>query len=168
MNRSQRFALIREAMDMLSFTDAAINVQVEYEARNGDVWDSLEISRLEGRSLYRVVSRPTGASVIQVGVSSQVMHDLRALIDRNYDITWISLVAWGRERFGGHEDGAWQDVKLYPGEGYLPLPRRRLRIDDWSNTENLPANLPENHPLFRGPSNESENDNDNDNWNDNN
>lgn len=165
MNRSQRFALIREAMDMLSFTDAAVNVHVEYRARNGDVWDSLEISRLEGRSLYRVVSRPTGASVIQLGVSSQVMHDLRALIDRYYDITLISLVGWGRDRDDGHEDGAWQDVKLYPGEGHLPLQRRRLRINEWSNIENLPA-----IPPPRGPSNvnESENDNDNDNWNDNN
>lgn len=163
MNRSRRFALVREAMDMLSFTDAAINIGVDYRDRNGDLENNLEIERLEGHNVYRIVSRVTGALVVDPAESSQVMHDLRALIDRDFDITLILLVGWGWDLEGWHENGAWQDVTLYPGGEHISLPRRRQAINSLSNVSNNEFNqsFPWRQENLSNESNVNENENEN-------
>ena len=118
MQRSQRFTLLREAMDMLTFTDAFVTLEVMYEERNGGNWDELEIRRYGGHNFWDVVSMNTGATVIDSGDPSQVLHDLRNLIDRNHDITCIRLNGRG-------QNGDLHEVVLFPG-GQRPLPQREL------------------------------------------
>jgi hypothetical protein len=118
MQRSQRFTLLREAMDMLTFTDAFVTLEVVYEERNGGNWDRLEIRRYGGHNFWDVVSMNTGATGVDSGEPSQVLHDLRNLIDRNHDITWICLSGPG-------QNGDLHRVVLFPG-GERPLPQREL------------------------------------------
>lgn len=119
MKRSQLFALIRETMDMITFTDAPIELEVFFEERNGgDGWDHLELDRSHAHDFWHVTSMNTGATVVQSGNPSHVVHDLRALIGRNYDITGIVVTGRGWE-------GQSHQLLLYPG-GDRPLPQRRL------------------------------------------
>lgn len=118
MNRSQRFALIREAMDLLAFTDANVIVELVYADRNGDNGDGLELRRYGGHDIWDVYSTTTYATVTHSENPSQVVHDLRDLINPNYDITWIGLHGVG-------QNGDVHEVVLYPG-GERALPRRRL------------------------------------------
>lgn len=161
MRRSQLFALIREALDMLSFTEAAIDLHISYEHRNGNGGDDLEIQRHGGHNIYHVVSTHTGVRVIDSGESSHVMHDLRALIDRNHNITRIGLV-------GPEPDAGFGNVVLYPygGDQGLPLSQRRLQINQHSSLEESYGHMPEYLPLVRGESNVHSNSNENEDEND--
>lgn len=133
MQRNQQFALVREAINMLSFSTNPLTVAVNVEAPGND-FVQYQIERIHGQSTFKLEDEFENR--LAEGASELLLGHLRQLAPRGVRI--LSIFVMGPPAIFGND---WGSILLYDSAGRVevPFPRRRnVIIDPSGQFELLP------------------------------